>query len=43
MDFNFSRLLAWRVQADYMKSNWFFQAQNNMRVVTGLVVKLGER
>jgi len=43
LDVSFSRLLAWRVQLDYMRSNWNFQSQNNMRVATGLVVKLGER
>jgi hypothetical protein len=43
LDVSFYRILAWRIQVDYMKNNWFFQSQNNTRVVTGLVVKIGER
>jgi hypothetical protein len=38
IDYNFFHLLGWRIQGDYLHTNLFNTAQNNVRISTGLVL-----
>lgn len=39
LDYKIMRLLAWRVQADYVYTHFFNTKQNNVRVSTGIVLR----
>ncbi|HEV2399734.1 MAG TPA: hypothetical protein VGS27_22525 [Candidatus Sulfotelmatobacter sp.] len=39
LDYKFLKLLAWRFEGDYVHTNLFKVAQNNVRVSTGLVLR----
>ncbi len=39
LDYKFLKLLAWRVQGDYVHTNLFNVAQNNVRISTGIVLR----
>ena len=39
LDYKFLKLLAWRLQGDYIHTNLFGVAQNNVRISTGIVVR----
>ena len=39
IDYKFFKLLAWRLQGDYIHTNFFDVAQNNVRISTGIVVR----
>jgi len=39
LDYKFLKLLAWRLQGDYVHTDLFNVAQNNVRISTGIVVR----
>ena len=39
LDYKIVKLLAWRIQGDYLHSHLFSVSQNNVRVSTGIVVR----
>lgn len=39
LDYKFFKVLAWRVQGDYIHTNLFNVAQNNVRISTGIVLR----
>ncbi len=39
LDYKFFKVLAWRVQGDYVHTNLFNVAQNNVRISTGIVLR----
>lgn len=39
LDYKFLKLLAWRLQGDYIHSNLFDVSQHNVRISTGIVVR----
>ncbi len=39
LDYKFLKLLAWRLQGDYVHTNLFNVAQNNVRISTGIVLR----
>lgn len=39
LDYRLIRLIAWRIQGDYLHSNLFNTPQNNVRISTGIVVR----
>jgi opacity protein-like surface antigen len=41
-DVNLTRSFAWRVQTDYLQTRFSSEMQNNLRVSTGIVLRIGK-
>jgi hypothetical protein len=39
LDYRLFRILAWRLQGDYLQTRFFSRTQNNVRISTGIVVR----